>query len=362
MRDKLDEFLYTVDWKQAGIGLGALVGSLALVWAAWAFVLNREVVLPEIDSAEESAVRQVATAYTQQLGDFGLYSEKIDGDSVMNVSYIVSTSYATVKASSTGDANEALENLQKYMKPRDAVYRSVRDAYILPQSPLYVSDKDVQQWKYDNEVEALNTYQVKQVRTSVDKQIRQIADGVEGVVVDVSFDSERLERSQAGHDETWDGSWDVFSQFFQDRKMRLFMAKDGGNWKVYDQTGLEDLFLLANYKDPNSNLGINSTVPETALAKLVPSAPVRLEELNQVNQEKLEQELQEIERERSEAKREINEGNPGILPVPPVDITVTKPLPSEETGHVTVTDEDMPIDPNEPPLPSAPVAQPTPSS
>jgi len=195
----------------------------------------------EVTESERLAAENVAEEFIKSAGNFGVITDSIDGDSILDVSYLLVEGYAS--------SND-------YIKSRADSYLETRDNYIHKDSPLRYDTRVVSSWLNTFEIDRLATIEanVNEVNAHENGKFLNINENdVKAIEVDVVFDSKEIVRDMTANDATWDGSYSILEKDYINTTATITTAiDDEGEWKVYSVRNLDNEYLLSTWKNPNS--------------------------------------------------------------------------------------------------------------
>lgn len=190
---------------------------------------------------EKMAAESVAREFVKSSGNFGIRTDQITGNNIRNVSHLIHEEDTSVK---------------DYLLTREDSYNFVKSEYVYPGSPLDYDSRAMAQWKNQFESNRLATFEAKDVVAESNKDGKYLS--IEGrqykaLNVKVSFNSKETIRDVTANDTSWDGSYNVLEKTFPNNTVNLLMVESDEGWKTYQQSDLENQFLLSSWKTPNSD-------------------------------------------------------------------------------------------------------------
>lgn len=244
--------------------IAVVLGALLWVTRAPAEVIpgNVSSIIP-LSESDQIASELVATEFIKSSGTFGIKDAELTGDNIRNVSYLLSSQDTSIK---------------KYLTSRKDSYNFLNKTYVYKASPLDYDSRAVAQWKTPTEDRNLTSYQSLNVVAAARSKAQALSiDGKtsNAAEVDVTFDSKETIRLVTANDTTWDGSYSVLEKSFPRNKATLLLVKDGSEWKVYAQSGLQKQFLLSTWSAPDSNAYTDAQTGFTQVSTLKLTEPLK---------------------------------------------------------------------------------------
>lgn len=233
--------------KRFFILVGGLIAVLGLIIGGFFFITSlgsdeNDGIKADIDISQEEQDRITndINEFMDQAGNFGLESEKISGDNIMDVKNILLAQ----------DPNQS-----NFFKTRDSSYLYLRDTYMLANSPAYIPNRSVESWDTSYEKDVLSTYQL------IDKEVKTPAKGYRIIVnnqeltaakVEVKFDSKITKRAMTVTDSGSRGVFNIMEKDFNDNTATITVVKTPeGPWKIYSIEDLNTPILLATWASPD---------------------------------------------------------------------------------------------------------------
>lgn len=213
----------------------------------------------KISAQEKLEVEELSKTIINKVGNFGIRSDKLNGDNARNVEYVITQSPNNAKELSTSRQN---------------AYESINEN-IMKNSPLAYSPRIVAEWVNESEMDGLISYKVDSATavandtgstiTVDDKQLKS-------VTVKVTFSSTETVRQATANDTSWDGSFTILEKTFGNNTADLIFVKDNDNeWKAYALRNLDNQFLLATWETPASDSFADTQLGFNVVGKLEPT-------------------------------------------------------------------------------------------
>lgn len=216
-----------------------------------------------ITNSEKIAAKTVAEEFIKTTGNFGVRSDKLTGDNIRTVSYIINSSETSKR---------------DYVTSRQDSFDFARTEYVLPGSPLDYDTRVMSEWNSVFESSRLLTMATTSITGVPNDNGEYLNIGgkeFRAIEVEVSFDSKETIRDVSANDTTWDGSYKVLEKSFPNNTVKLVIAETEDGWKVYAQKDLDNQFLLSSWKTPNSDAYSDRQREFTQVDTLMPTEPLK---------------------------------------------------------------------------------------
>lgn len=253
----------------------AVFGVVAIICAGL-FLLNPKDTGDSVDSivevteSEKLSAENVAEEFIKSAGNFGVITNAIDGDSILDVSYLLIDEY-----SKSSD----------YLLSRADSYIATKDQYIHSSSPLQYDTREVTSWLNPFEIDRLATIEAKVSEADSHENgkylnINEV--NVKAIEVDVTFDSKETVRDMTANDSTWDGSYSILEKEHPNTTATITVALDSDEeWRIYSVRNLDKEFLLSTWKNPSTDYDLNREDGFKNIGKLERTKPLEEPKVNE---------------------------------------------------------------------------------
>lgn len=218
----------------AVIGL-ALVATIFLLTRGGEETVGQDAKISEVEKVE---ARKVLENFFTEAGTWGVKTDELTSENIASVRYLIAINGPSAPT---------------YWQSRNDTYMQLRETYLVPGTPMWTSDGEVQAWVDMISRDSMSSFE------TVDVEIDPIGDGswfmVQGeqaksVTIDVKYSIVQTRYNQTSTDSSWDGTFVVDEKRFDD-SASVILVQVADEWRLYDLRGNEFPFTLASWLTPD---------------------------------------------------------------------------------------------------------------
>lgn len=194
-----------------------------------------------ISAEDQNTIKSDTDAFLQASGNFGVRSDNLNADNILNVRYLSDQSSA--------------EDVSTFITTRETSYKNARQ-YIDKDANIYYDSNITGEWSNAFETSQMSTFEIVNSNIQVaDKGTYLTIDGKQRLAasVEATFTSRQTIRSQTKDDPSWDGTFNILSKDFNNNLVQMTFIQEDGGWKIYGMNPPERQFLLSTWKSPSQD-------------------------------------------------------------------------------------------------------------
>lgn len=176
-----------------------------------------------LTNTDKEQLNKTVSGFLKDSGDFGIYRNKVTGDNIMSVRYLLDTNNVT--------------SVSEYYKSRIDSYTDIRKKYLYQTSNINYSTSVISAWDDEFERTSMINYNVQNITANIPNDASTYTDSsnvkVPSVDITATTTSTATIINQPVTDSSWNGIFDVNSKSFPNT-VKITLRKIDNVWKVYD--------------------------------------------------------------------------------------------------------------------------------